>query len=58
MKISLFQYMYIYTYMSNIIHHLLVLIHAYPVKISIMLILKYYSDDIIQKYTLIKPHIL
>ena len=30
--------------MSNIIPYLLVLIHAYPV--SIILILKYYSDDI------------
>ena len=32
--------------MSNIIHYLLVLIHSYPVKISIVLILKYYSDNI------------
>ena len=35
--------------MSIIIHYLLVLIHAYPVKISIVLILKYYSNDIIHK---------
>ena len=35
--------------MSNIIHYLLVLIHAYPVKISIILILKYYSNDITHK---------
>ena len=41
--------MYIYVYMSNIIPYLLVLIHTYPVKISIILILKYYSDDIIHK---------
>ena len=38
-----------YVCMSNIIHYLLVLIHAYPVKISIILILKYYSDDITHK---------
>ena len=35
--------------MYNIIHYLLVLIHAYPVKISIVLILKYYSYDITHK---------
>ena len=32
MKILLFQYMCIYMYMPNIMHYLLVLIHAYPVK--------------------------
>ena len=35
--------------MSNIIHYLLVLIHTYSVKKSIILILKYYSDDITHK---------
>ena len=35
--------------MSNIIHYLLVLICTYPVKKSIILILKYYSDDITHK---------
>ena len=35
--------------MSNIIHYLLVLIHTFPVKKSIILILKYYSDDITHK---------
>ena len=35
--------------MSNIIHYLLVLIHTYPVKKSIILILKYYSNDITHK---------
>ena len=35
--------------MSNIIHYLLVLIHTYPGKKSIILILKYYSDDITHK---------
>ena len=35
--------------MSNIIHYLFVLIRAYPVKKSIILILKYYSDDITHK---------
>ena len=38
-----------YIYMSNIIHYLLVSIHAYPVKLSIILILKYYSNDITHK---------
>ena len=36
-------------YMSNTINYLLVLIHTYPVKKSIILILKYYSDDITHK---------
>ena len=35
--------------MSNIIHYLLVLICTYPVKKNIILILKYYSDDITHK---------
>ena len=35
--------------MSNIIHYLLVLIRTYPVKKSIILILKYYSNDITHK---------
>ena len=35
--------------MSNIIHYLLVLIHRYPVKKNIILILKYYSNDITHK---------
>ena len=46
---TLFQYYenIIYIYVSNIIHCLLVSIRAYPVKkISIILILKYYSDNI------------
>ena len=37
------------TYIYNIIHYLLVLIHTYPVKKSIILIPKYYSDDITHK---------
>ena len=57
MKISLFQYRYIYRYMSNIIHYLLVLIHAYTVKISIILILKYSSDDITDKVYIDKNHV-
>ena len=47
MKIALFQHIYIY--MSNIIHYLIVLIHTYAVKKSIIFILKYYSDDITHK---------
>ena len=35
-----------YIYMFNITHYLLVLICTYPVKKSIILILKYYSDNI------------
>ena len=35
--------------MSNIIHYLFVLICTYPVKKRIILILKYYSDDITHK---------
>ena len=39
--------------MSNIIHYLLVLIHAYPVRITLTFILKYYSNDITHKNILI-----
>ena len=35
--------------MSNIIHYLLILICTYPVKKSIILILKYYFNDITHK---------
>ena len=46
-------YIYIYVcvcvYMSNIIHYLFVLIHAYPVRISTIFILKYYSNNITHK---------
>ena len=35
--------------MTNIIHYLLVLIHTYPVKKSIILIIKYYPNDITHK---------
>ena len=49
MKIQLFPHRYMYIHMSNIIHYLLVLIHIDPVKKSIILILKYYSDDITHK---------
>ena len=40
---------YIYIYAFNIIHYLFLLMHAYPVKISTIFILKFYSDKITHK---------
>ena len=53
--ILIYIYICIYIYAPNIIHYLFLLTHAYPLKISTIFILKYYSDEIThKKYTFIK----